>query len=141
MKIKNVKPVEPPYPFEAYAHVVAPLSEEDGSGYMITFPDLPGCMSDGDTLEEVLANGKDAFNCWIAAMVDMKRPIPEPTRYSEDGKPVKFVQRLPRSLHASLQARAKVEGVSLNTLVLTLIAEGLGRHVAGAGVKKIRKAA
>lgn len=128
MKIKNVKQVEPPYPFEAYAHVVAPLSEEDGGGYMITFPDLPGCMSDGDTLDEVLANGRDAFNSWIAAQVDMKRPIPQPTRYSEEGKPVKFVQRLPRSLHASLQARAKAEGVSLNTLVLTLIAEGLGRH-------------
>ena len=54
MKIKNVKSAEPPYPFEAYAHVVAPLSEEDGGGYMITFPDLPGCMSDGDTLDEVL---------------------------------------------------------------------------------------
>ncbi len=128
MKTKQVKPVEYSYPFEAYAHVVAPLSEEDGGGYMITFPDLPGCMSDGDTLDEVLTNGRDAFNSWIAAQVDMKRPIPQPTRYSEEGKPVKFVQRLPRSLHASLQARAKAEGVSLNTLVLTLIAEGLGRH-------------
>jgi len=141
MKIKQIKPVTAPYPFEAYAHVVAPLSEEDGGGYMITFPDLPGCMSDGDTLEEVLANGRDAFTSWVATMVDMKRPVPEPTRYSEDGKPVKFVQRLPRSLHASLQARARAEGVSLNTLVLTLIAEGLGRHEAVAGFEKIRKTA
>ena len=141
MKIKNIKPVTAPYPFEAYAHVVAPLSEEDGGGYMITFPDLPGCMSDGDTLDEVLVNGRDAFNSWIAAQVDMKRPIPAPTRYNEDGKPVKFVQRLPRSLHASLQARAKAEGVSLNTLVLALIAEGLGRHEAFTSGEKIRKAA
>lgn len=141
MKIKNIKPVTPPLPFEAYPHVVAPLSEEDGGGYLMTFPDLPGCMSDGDTLDEVLANGRDAFNSWIAAQVDMKRPIPEPTRYNEDGKPVKFVQRLPRSLHASLQARAKAEGVSLNTLVLMLIAEGLGRHEAVTGSEKIRKAA
>lgn len=141
MKIKNIKPVEPPYPFEAYAHVVAPLSEEDGGGYMITFPDLPGCMSDGNTLEDVLVNGRDAFNSWIAAQVDMKRPIPQPTRYSEEGKPVKFVQRLPRSLHATLQARAKVEGVSLNTLVLTLIAEGLGRHEGSSKSNKQQKAA
>ncbi len=141
MKIKNIKPVESPYPFEAYAHVVAPLSEEDGGGYMITFPDLPGCMSDGDTLDEALVNGRDAFNTWIAVQVDLGRLIPEPTRYNEDGKPVKFVQRLPRSLHASLQARARVEGVSLNTLVLTLIAEGLGRHEAGVRTGKIRKVA
>jgi predicted RNase H-like HicB family nuclease len=95
---------------------------------MITFPDLPGCMSDGETLEDTLANGRDAFNGWIAAQVDMKREIPAPTHYDDEGKPVKFVQRLPRSLHASLQARAKIEGVSINTLVLALIAEGLGRH-------------
>jgi predicted RNase H-like HicB family nuclease len=141
MKIKNVKAIEPPYPFEAYAHVVAPLSEEDGGGYMITFPDLPGCMSDGDTLEDVLVNGRDAFNSWIAAQVDMKQLVPVPTRYSEEGKPVKFVQRLPRSLHASLQARAKAEGVSLNTLVLALIAEGLGRHEGSSNIARLQKAA
>lgn len=126
MSVKKIKPVTPPYPFEAYGHIITPLSDEDGGGYMITFPDLPGCMSDGETMEETLANGRDAFNSWIAAQMDMHRQIPAPTHYDEEGKPVKFVQRLPRSLHASLQARAKAEGVSLNTLVLTLIAEGLG---------------
>ncbi len=128
MSVKKIKPVSPPYPFEAYGHIITPLSEEDGGGYMITFPDLPGCMSDGETMDEALSNGRDAFNSWIAAQADMKRHIPEPTHYDEEGKPVKFVQRLPRSLHASLQARARAEGVSLNTLVITLIAEGLGRH-------------
>lgn len=128
MSVKKIKPVTPPYPFEAYGHIIAPLSEDDGGGYMIMFPDLPGCISDGETMDEVLANGRDAFNSWIAAQADMKRQIPAPTHYDEEGKPVKFVQRLPRSLHASLQARARAEGVSLNTLVLTLIAEGLGRY-------------
>lgn len=128
MSVKTIKLVTPPYPFEAYGHIIAPLSEDDGGGYMITFPDLPGCMSDGETLEEALINGKDAFNSWIAAQVDMERQIPAPTHYDEEGKPVKFVQRLPRSLHASLQTRARAEGVSINTLVLALIAEGLGRR-------------
>ena len=128
MSVKQIKPVTPPYPFEAYGHIISPLSDDDGGGYMITFPDLPGCMSDGETMEEVLVNGRDAFNSWIAAQVDMGRQIPAPTHYDDGGKPVKFVQRLPRSLHASLQARAKAEGVSINTLVLALIAEGLGRR-------------
>ena len=128
MSVKTIKRVTPPYPFEAYGHIIARLSEDDGGGYVITLPDLPGCMSDGETLEEALVNGKDAFNSWVAAQVDMGRQIPVPTHYDEEGKPVKFVQRLPRSLHASLQARARTEGVSINTLVLALIAEGLGRH-------------
>lgn len=128
MSVKKIKPVTPPYPFESYGHIIAPLSQDDGGGYMITFPDLPGCMSDGESLDEVLNNGRDAFNSWVAAQVDLNRQIPSPTHYDDEGKPAKFVQRLPRSLHASLQARAKAEGVSINTLVLALIAEGLGRH-------------
>jgi antitoxin HicB len=42
----------------------------------------------------------------------------------------KFVARVPKSVHAKLVARAKAEGVSLNTLVLTFLAEGLGRREA-----------
>lgn len=45
----------PRYPFE-----ITLLDEEDGPGYLITFPDLPGCMSDGATVEEAVANGADA---------------------------------------------------------------------------------
>jgi len=141
MRVKKIKPVTPPYPFEAYGHIIAPLSEDDGGGYMIMFPDLPGCISDGETMEEVLNNGRDAFNSWVAAQVDMKRQIPAPTHYDEEGRPVKFVQRLPRSLHASLQARARAEGVSLNTLVLTLIAEGLGRYEGNKNVELKKQAA
>lgn len=35
------------YPFE-----IRPLSEDDGGGYAVTFPDLPGCRSDGGTPEQ-----------------------------------------------------------------------------------------
>ena len=49
----------------------------------------------------------------------------------------KFVARVPKTVHAQLTTRAKVEGVSLNTLVLTFIAQGLG----GAGVKVRAKSA
>jgi len=39
----------------------------------------------------------------------------------------KFVARVPKTLHAQLTRSAKTEGVSLNTLVVSLIAQGLGR--------------
>ena len=120
--------VEPPFPFDAYAHVVAPLSEEDGGGYLITFPDLPGCMSDGASLDEVIANGRDAFSAWMSARAHMAKPIPQPTRHGEAALPVRMMQRLPRSLHAELVARARAEGTSLNTLVTMMLAEGLGQR-------------
>ena len=40
--------------FEDYSFEIRPLSEEDGGGFLITFPDLPGCMSDGETPEEAI---------------------------------------------------------------------------------------
>lgn len=44
-----------------YRIVIEPLSEAEGGGYMAVVPDLPGCMSDGDTPEEALVNGQDAI--------------------------------------------------------------------------------
>ncbi|MCX5809930.1 MAG: type II toxin-antitoxin system HicB family antitoxin [Proteobacteria bacterium] len=132
MSIKYIAPVDPPWPFEAYTHIIRPLTEEEGGGFLITLPDLPGCMADGETPEEAFIEAKDAFECWIAAQVDMGRPVPEPKwRPEEDTTPKvsgKFVQRIPRTLHSKLVKRAKQEGVSLNTLVLTLIAEGIGKR-------------
>ena len=124
----TVPHVEPPYPFEAYTHVVEPLTEEDGGGYLISFPDLPGCMSDGETIDEAIANGRDAFSAWMSARIHIGKPIPKPTRHGESAVPVRLMHRLPRSLHANLVARAKAEGTSLNTLVTMLLAEGLGRR-------------
>lgn len=53
--------------------------------------------------------------------LDDNLPVPRP---SEGGLSGKWVQRVPKSLHARLTRRAKAEGVSLNTLVLSMILEG-----------------
>ena len=123
-----------PHSFESYAHIVSPLSEEDGGGFLITFPDLPGCMSDGKTESEAVKNGRDAFKAWVAARLDGGKPIPQASFQPETPPSVsgRFVTRLPRSVHARLAERARVEGVSLNSLVLAFIAEGLGRRSARA---------
>lgn len=64
----------------AYRIVIEPLSKEDGGGYFATVPDLPGCMSDGETPEEALSNVQDAIRCWIEAAIEMGREVPQPTR-------------------------------------------------------------
>ncbi|MFH1059550.1 MAG: type II toxin-antitoxin system HicB family antitoxin, partial [Pseudomonadota bacterium] len=81
--------------------------------------------SDGETVDEAMANGRDAFIAWIEANRAYSRPDPKPMSggvYSGQ-----FRLRTPKSLHAALAARARAEGVSLNTLALTFIAQGLGR--------------
>ena len=129
MNIKKIKIITPPHPFEAYTHVISPLSSEEGGGFLISFPDLPGCISDGETIEEATHNGRDAFLAWISAQADMGKEIPRPSYRVPEAEPPmsgKFVQRVPKSLHAKLSVLAKQEGVSLNTMVLTFIAEGVG---------------
>ena len=109
------------YPFQ-----VRPLTEEEGGGYLIEFPDLPGCMADGETIDEAIANGADALRSWIATAEEFGDPVPPPSRRSDEAYSGRWNMRVPRSLHRRLAERA--EGVSLNTLALTLLAEGLGRR-------------
>jgi antitoxin HicB len=63
-----------------YAIIVEPLSDEDGGGFVATVPDLPGCMSDGETPQEALANVEDAIRAWIETAKDLGHTIPKPTR-------------------------------------------------------------
>lgn len=107
------------YPFEVCA-----LSEEDGGGFLVSFPDFSECISDGETREEAIRNGLEALADTIAALESMGLPVPE---VGSGGFSGKFVQRIPKSLHQKLAMRAKAEGVSLNTLVVALLSEGIGR--------------
>lgn len=106
-----------------YAFEVSPLAKPDGGGYLISFPDLPGCISDGATPEEAIKNGRDALKSWLSVAEEFGGEVPPPAA-SVSGR---FVQRLPRSLHARLITRAKAEGVSLNTLVVSLVSQGIGQ--------------
>ena len=50
-----------------YPFVIRPLSKQEGGGYLIEYPDLPGCISDGATPEEAIANGRDAVKSYLAS--------------------------------------------------------------------------
>ncbi len=118
MREREMEDQVPDYPF-----TMRHLSEEEGGGYMIEYPDLPGCMSDGETIEEAIANGKDAIQVWIETAREMNKKIPEPGELeSQSGK---WVQRVPKSIHLRLVQRAAEEGVSLNTLVITFLTQSL----------------
>jgi antitoxin HicB len=62
-----------------YPVVITPLSVEDGGGFAATVPDLPGCMSDGETPEEALHNVLDAIDSWIEMAEELGHSLPEPS--------------------------------------------------------------
>ena len=100
-----------------------PLTADEGGGWLASFPGLPGCMSDGDSPEEALRNAAEAETAWLAANEKWGR--------SKAPKPARLVARLPRSIHRDLQERANEEGVSVNTMMVTLLAHGLGEIAGG----------
>jgi predicted RNase H-like HicB family nuclease len=63
-----------------YEIAIRPLTESEGGGFIATVPELPGCMSDGETPRDALENAYDAIGCWIEACREMGRPVPEPKR-------------------------------------------------------------
>lgn len=87
--------------------------------------ELPGCISQGATPEEAVANVRNAMLGWISVALEDGRGIPEPRALGTYSG--KFIVRVPSSLHADLVRTAAREGVSLNHLVSTTLARSLGR--------------
>ena len=55
---------------------VRPLPDEDGGGYLIRFPDYPGCIADGETPEEAIRAGADALRSYKTTLKELGRPVP-----------------------------------------------------------------
>jgi predicted RNase H-like HicB family nuclease len=71
-------------PGAPYRFTIRPLFEDKGRGYLIEFPDLPGRMSDGATIEDAITNGIDAMHGWTLAMRaegTRSPPRPAPRRH------------------------------------------------------------
>ena len=78
---------------------------EEGGGFLISFPDLSEWIADGETPDEARRNGLDVLQETIAALETMRLPVPEPGNGGVYRG--KFIQRVPKSLHARLSIRAK----------------------------------
>jgi antitoxin HicB len=62
-----------------YPVLIEPLSSEDGGGFLATVPDLPGCMSDGESAEAALLNVQAAIGEWIEEARALGRTVPRPS--------------------------------------------------------------
>ena len=108
---------------DAYRFTVRPLTRAEGGGFLVEYPDIPGCMSDGATVEEAIAHGKEALRDTIAVFREVGRKPPHPAQEAAQWR-----QRLPRTLYANLTRQAENEGVSINSLVTAIIAEAIGSN-------------
>lgn len=100
-----------------YKMEITPDIEE--GGYIVSFPDLPGCLTSGDTIEEALENTNDAKRVWFEAAIEDGVVINEPD--DSDKYSGQFKLRIPKSLHKSLSEHSKAEGISMNQYCLYLL--------------------
>ena len=63
----------------AYQYSVAPVSPEDGGGYVVRFVDIPGCLGVGETQEEAIEDGQKALFACLDALKAVDREPPAPT--------------------------------------------------------------
>lgn len=54
------------------------LTEAEEGGYIVSVPDIEGCYTEGDTMEEALAMAKEAIEGVLVSMAKAGRPIPKP---------------------------------------------------------------
>ena len=62
-----------------YTYTATFIPKEDGSGYLCRVPDLPGCISSGDTLEDAIDMISDAAGVWLCVAEDEELDIAAPT--------------------------------------------------------------
>ena len=59
-----------------YVVVLKPSSHEDEVGYTVSVPALPGCITEGDTVEEALANAREAIEAYVLSLKERGLPVP-----------------------------------------------------------------
>lgn len=101
-----------PYKIELYPDI------EEG-GYAVACPELPGCLSCGETIEDAIESIEDAKLAWITASLEDGDEIPEPS--NKDDYSGQFKIRMPKSLHKKLAEHSKEEGISMNQYCVYLL--------------------
>ena len=66
------------------------LTPEPEGGYTITSPVLPELVTEGDALEDVVSNVKDALDAVIELYEDLKKPFPPNLRQDSQNAPIGF---------------------------------------------------
>ena len=105
-----------------YKLEIIPDTEE--GGFCASYPELPGCVTCAETMEQVIANALDAKKNWLKAALEdgvaIQLPQKERSLNEYSGQ---FKLRIPKSLHKALAEHSKKEGISMNQYCLYLLSK------------------
>ena len=113
-----------------YPAIFTPYDEDGEKGYVVVFPDLPGCSTGGDSLGEALEMAEDAASGWILTSIEDGETIPQASRIQdvhaeEEGAFVNLV-RLDIGTYAKLHSNKAVKKTLTIPQWLNTVAEKEG---------------
>ena len=88
------------------------VEDKEEGGFVVSYPDLPGCITCGETIESAVTNAQKAKEEWMIAAFEEGIEIHEPDSLEDYSG--QFKLRIPRSLHRALAEHSQREGVSMN---------------------------
>lgn len=103
------------------------VKDEIEGGYVLSIPDLKGCLTCASSLDTGMRMLDDAKRQWLMTALENEYEVPEPSKL--DDYSGQFRLRLPKSLHKELVERSKQEGISMNQYCLYLLSRNLGDSV------------
>jgi len=104
------------------------IPDKEEGGYGARYPELPGCITCGETLEAVARNAEDAKREWLLSALEDGIEIPEPVEEEASQYSGQFKLRIPKILHKLLAEHAKKEGISMNQYCMYLLSRNDAFH-------------
>lgn len=108
-----------------YSILLHEIEDDDERYWIAEVTELPGCESHGSSVEEAIRSVEEAKKDWILDSLEEGQEVPVPV--DRDKYKGKILTRMSRSLHRSLSLMAEAENLSLNQLIVTILAKEVGR--------------
>ena len=110
-----------------------PIAIESGDethAYGVVVPDLPGCFSAGDSLDEAIGNAKEAIELWMETVIADGKPIPEASpisKHQADTEYAGWIWAVVEVDLSKLSGKAKRVNITLPERVLAAIDQAATR--------------
>ena len=102
------------------------VEDKEEGGFVVSYPELPGCLTCGETIEAAVENALDAKRAWLEAAIEDGIDIAE--AHSTEEYSGQFKLRIPKSLHKTLVEHSKREGISMNQYCMYLLSKNDALH-------------
>ena len=99
------------------------IHQDSEGGFVAEIADLPGCITQSETIDELMSSIGEAKQAWITTAYEMGQDIPVPLESDEYRG--KVLLRISRSLHRELAKSAEIQGISLNQYASNILAAGV----------------